>query len=64
MADTSKVAVEFAHPHDGHNVDARVEYPAAEAKQLIRAGIARPATVPDATVVNVDPDLASTKRKA
>lgn len=59
MADTVKLTL-TAH-RQGAKPGDRIEVDAAEAKRLIRAGTARPATVTAAKSVGADPDTAATK---
>lgn len=61
MAD--KVTLQFSHAHDGHQIGTQADYPQAEAKRLIRAGVAVAATVPEAKKAGVDPESAATKQK-
>lgn len=61
MAD--KVDVELAHPWNGSEVGDRVSVSADTAAELVRGGIARPATVSAAKAAGVDADEAATKRK-
>lgn len=59
----AKVTVQFSAPHDGHNVGDTADYEPAEAKHLIRAGVAVAATVPEAKKAGVDTETAATKRQ-
>ena len=60
MADTVKLTLS-AH-HQGKKPGDSIEVEAAEAKRLINAGTATPATVSAAKAVGADPDTAATKR--
>lgn len=60
MADPVKLVLS-AH-HDGQKPGDTVEVDAVEAKRLISAGVAVPATKPAAKSIGVDPDTAATAR--
>lgn len=55
--------VELSHPYGDHQVGDRIDVSDAEAKRLIRAGYARPATKPEAKRLGVDPATAATADK-
>lgn len=60
MADNVKV--QLAAHHQGHKPGDELELEPVEARRLIAAGVAVPATVPEAKRAGVDPDQAATKR--
>jgi hypothetical protein len=59
MADTVKLKLS-AH-HQGRKPGESIELDTVEAKRLIRAGVAAPATVTAAKAAGADPDTAATK---
>lgn len=60
MADTVKLT--YSAHNDGRKPGDQVEVDAAEARRLIRAGVAVPATKPDAKQIGADPNTAATAR--
>jgi hypothetical protein len=52
--------VQYSHDYEGHKAGERVTVDRDEAKRLIKAGYAVPATVPAAKELRVDPETAAT----
>ena len=61
MADT--VEIVFSHPWREYEVHDRASFDTDEARRLIDAGIAVPASKPEAKKVGADPDTAATSAK-
>lgn len=57
------VDIAFSHPWRDHEVHDRVSVHPDEARRLIGAGIAVPATKPEAKKVGADPDTAASAKK-
>lgn len=59
---TDKITVQFVAAIGGNAIGSTKELERTDAKRLIRAGAAVPATVPAAKKAGVAPDEAATKR--
>ena len=57
------VSVELAHHWQDHLPGDKVDVSEEQARLLVSAGVARPATVSDAKAAAVDPDEAASKKK-
>lgn len=56
--------VTLLYAHAGHRAGSSIDVDAFEGQRLVTAGVAQPATKPDAKAAGLDPDTAATAKPA